>query len=539
MKDKDGNHKLIEQLLCDGLDYMFGNPGTVEEGFLDAISDYKDFHYITCLQESICVAAADGYARRSGKCGVVQLHSSVGLGNGIGMLYQALRGNAPLLVIAGEAGIQYDAMDAQMACDLVAMAKPVTKWAQRVIDPASLLRMVRRAVKIAMTPPQGPVFLALPLDILDQINSEIVRPSVTIHNESIPSDFICEELAEKLCKAHRPICIMGDGVSQSSAAKELENVCVKIGARVYGANHSQFNFDETNPLYQGNLGHMFGTSSKAVVKDADVVLIVATYVFPEVFPSLEEVFDENAYIAHIDLDAYEIGKNHRVDLGIWANPKVALKKVYEYVEACQTKEQEDEAAERIKQLPAKAIGGNECLFHSFARELSDKLDENYIIFEEALTSAPYLEQYFPKTKPGRYFQTRGGSLGIAIPGALGAKLADYSSHVIAVAGDGGAMYTIQVLQSLVRYQIPVKIVICQNGGYQLLKNNIDVYWKEKQETVKEYPDCFTIEPAVDYLKIAESMGIVDGMYVTKEEQIKKAVSDMLACEDSYMLVINT
>ncbi len=141
---------------------MFGNPGTVEQGFLDALADYPEFRYILTLQETIAVAMADGYARATKRPTVVQLHSGVGLGNGIGMMYQAMRGHAPLVVIAGEAGIRYDAMDAQMAADLVAMAKPVTKWATRVVDPRSLLRVLRRAIKIAATPPMGPVFVCAP-----------------------------------------------------------------------------------------------------------------------------------------------------------------------------------------------------------------------------------------------------------------------------------------------------------------------------------------------------------------------------------------
>ena len=123
--------------------------------------------YVTTLQETIAVAMADGYARATQKPTLVQLHSGVGLGNGIGMMYQAKRGGAPLVVIAGESGVRYDSMDAQMAADLVSMAKPVTKWATRVIDPSSTLRVLRRAIKMAATPPTGPVFVALPMDVLD------------------------------------------------------------------------------------------------------------------------------------------------------------------------------------------------------------------------------------------------------------------------------------------------------------------------------------------------------------------------------------
>src|SRR5262249_21704772 len=154
---RSGRTAVLEQFLADGAEYIFGNPGTVEQGLLDALGDYPRLKYILTLQESIAVLTADGYARATRRPALVQIHSSPGVGNAIGNLCQASRGGSPLVVFAGEAGIRYDAMDAQMAADLVAMARPVTKWATRVIDPSSLLRVIRRATKIAATPPTGPV----------------------------------------------------------------------------------------------------------------------------------------------------------------------------------------------------------------------------------------------------------------------------------------------------------------------------------------------------------------------------------------------
>ncbi len=131
MANKTGRFAIIEQFLADEIEFMFGNPGTVEQGFLDALSEYPRFKYILGLQETISVAMADGYARATKKPTLIQLHTGVGLGNGIGMLYQAMRGHAPLVVIASDAGVKYDAMDSQMAADLVGMARPVTKWSAR------------------------------------------------------------------------------------------------------------------------------------------------------------------------------------------------------------------------------------------------------------------------------------------------------------------------------------------------------------------------------------------------------------------------
>ena len=139
---------------------MFGNPGSSEEGLLDEIARFPDIHYILGLQEAAIVLLADGYAQATQRPTVVQLHSSVGLGNALGSLYHALRKQrTPLVVIAGEAGVAYDALDAHMALDLVTLARPVTKYATRAIHPGSLLRLLRRCIKIAATPPFGPYFL--------------------------------------------------------------------------------------------------------------------------------------------------------------------------------------------------------------------------------------------------------------------------------------------------------------------------------------------------------------------------------------------
>src|SRR3954467_5387501 len=196
--DRTGRFALLEQVRAHGFAYMFGNPGTVEQGFLDALGEFPEIKYIETLQETIAVGIADGYARAAQRPALVQLHSGVGLGNGVGMLYQAKRGNAPLVVLAGESGIRYDALDAQMAADLVAIAKPVTKWATRVVDPTSLLRVLRRAIKVASTPPCGPVFVALPMDVLDAPVSEQVVPTSRVDTRVTPAADAISHAAELL-----------------------------------------------------------------------------------------------------------------------------------------------------------------------------------------------------------------------------------------------------------------------------------------------------------------------------------------------------
>jgi benzoylformate decarboxylase len=260
---RTGRFALLEQLLADDVRFLFGNPGTVEQGFLDALADYPALRYVFALQE-VAVGIADGYARASRRPAVVQLHSGVGLGNGIGMMYQAMRGHAPLVVLAGDAGVCYDAIDAQMAADLVCMAEPVTKWAGRVTHPTSLLRMLRRAIKIATAPPTGPVFLALPMDVLDAPNAEKVVPTSILATRTVPEPALVTQAARLLAGAENPIVIVGDGVAFSEGQPELARVAELWGAAVWGADSSEVNlsaahspFPRTARAYvrQGQPGH--------------------------------------------------------------------------------------------------------------------------------------------------------------------------------------------------------------------------------------------------------------------------------------------
>ena len=188
MPTATGHRKLLEQLEADGITTMFGNPGSSEEGLLDEISRFPGIRYVLGLQEATVVLIAAGFAQATQRPTAVQLHCSVGTGNALGSLYHAFRKQrTPLVVIAGEAGMSYDALDAHMALDLVTFARPVTKYAARAIHPGSLLRLLRRCVKTAMTPPYGPTYLAVPQDVLDMPNDEPVVPTAIPDTRVAPS----------------------------------------------------------------------------------------------------------------------------------------------------------------------------------------------------------------------------------------------------------------------------------------------------------------------------------------------------------------
>lgn len=541
MAGKTGRFAILEQFLADGFTYMFGNPGTSEEGFLDALGDYPDLKYILTLQESVAVMTADGYARATGKPALVQIHSTPGLGNAIGALYQAKRGHSPLVVIGGDAGIKYQAMDAQMAGDLLGFAEPVTKWSTLVMEPSSLLRVLRRAVKIATTPPMGPVYVCLPVDILDAPTVEPVRPTSLPSTRVIPDEVLVKEMAEILASSQKPMIFVGDGVSFSEAQAELTQVAELLGAEVWGADIGDLNMSYTHPLYQGSTGHMFGYSSKPITTKGDVNLVVGTYMLPEVFPDLGDIFAPGAKVLHIDLNAYEIAKNHPVDIGVVSDPKLTLAKLAIMLESILNPEQKAAAKARTEAIgQAKAQNHQRQLdadrqirdhvplhLSRFMEELAAKLPEDAVIFDEAITNSPAITRYFPPTKPRHYFVTRGGSLGVDIPGAIGAKLAHPDKTVIGFAGDGGAMYTIQALWTAARHNIDVKFVICNNRSYRILQENIDAYWQERNIPERDYPLSFDLsKPDIHFASIAQSLG-VPGVRVEKPADIASAIEQML------------
>jgi benzoylformate decarboxylase len=546
---KTGRFAIVEQLLADGITYIFGNPGTVEQGFLDALGSYPELRYVTTLQETIAVAMADGHARATQKPACVQLHSGVGLGNGVGMLYQAKRGGAPLVVIAGEAGVRYDAMDAQMAADLVAIARPVTKWATRVIDPSSTLRVLRRAIKTAATPPTGPVFVALPMDVLDAPLEEEVVPTSFPDTRVAPSLTAVAEAAEILRNARWPMIIMGDGVAFSGAQPQLTKVAELLGAEVWGANSSEVNIAADHPLFRGQLGHMFGEHSKEITSNPDAVLIVGTYVFPEVFPALDGVFAENAKVIHVDLDAYEIAKNFPVDLGFVADPRETLLMLAQDLERRMTPDQRSAADARTRRLgdekrkqleahearDAEFEGDSPMHPAGFMAELARQVPEDVVIFDEALTASPELTHRLPPNLPGHYFCTRGGSLGVGFPGAMGVKLAMPDKTVIGFSGDGGAMYTIQAMWTAARHEIGAKFVVCNNRSYQLLKLNVQQYWRERGFADHEFPGSFDLgNPVIHFDRLAESMG-VPGTRVETPDEVAPAIEQALGTDGPFLI----
>jgi benzoylformate decarboxylase len=297
--------------------------------------------------------------------------------------------------------------------------------------------------------------------------------------------------------------------------------------------------DSTHPLFRGALGHMFGSASTAALHGADAALVVGTYLFPEVFPSLDSPFEPAARVVHVDLDPAAIGKNHPADLGLVADPKLTLTALADRLAEMFSSGDRHEASERVHQAARVRAARPEPTDRADAldavlRELARRAPDDLVVFDEALTVSPRVTRHLPPRRPGDYFVTRGGSLGVGIPGAVGIKLARPGSTVVAFVGDGASMYTIPALWTAARHRLDVRIVICNNGRYELLAQNIDQYWAERGIAAHPYPDSFSLAPEIGFCEIARGLGTT-ATRVEKPEDAEAAVDLLLGASGPSLL----
>jgi benzoylformate decarboxylase len=269
---------------------------------------------------------------------------------------------------------------------------------------------------------------------------------------------------------------------------------------------------------------------------------VGTYVFPEVFPELGNPFAADARIVHVDLNSYEIGKNHPVDLGLVADPKPTMAALAATLDQITTAAQRDAAAQRLasrRAQPKQVPAGENSVMAGFLAELAERVPGDLMVFDEALTASPLVSHFLPPRLPGHSFLTRGGSLGVGFPGAIGMKIAHPDRTVIGFSGDGGSMYTFQSLWTAARYDIAAKFVVCHNRKYELLNDNIDQYWKDAGIAPHRHPTAFDIGvPEIDFVGLARSLG-VGGCQLEKLDDAAKCAEEMLGTPGPFLVDVNT
>jgi benzoylformate decarboxylase len=515
-----GKRAFLELLKQEGVEILFGNPGTTELPLMDALAVDNELRYVLGLQEAAVMAMADGYAQASGKLAVVNLHVAPGLGNAMGMLYDAQKAASPILVTAGQHDQQFNATEPILWADLPPVARPFVKWSSEVRRLQDLPRLVHRAAKTALAPPTGPVFLSLPGDIL-QAEGEVDLLGPTRVAPRLRGDRAAVDAAAALlAQAKRPMIIAGDAVAQSRALAEVVELAELLGAPVYAELvPSMATFPASHPLFRGTIGRVTPAIREAF-GNYDVVFSVGGDLFTLSLPSPVEPIPDGVQVIHLDIDPWELGKNYPPAVAILGDPKATLPDLTAALRERMTAEARAAARDRLATATETIRAEREAL-HAKARAaaaatpvqplallhgIGEALPKDAVVVDETISSGLGIRQLLRSEDPQSFFGLRGGGIGWGLPAAIGVKLALPDRPVVALIGDGSAMYTCQALWTAAHDRIGVVFVIFNNRSYRILKQRLHAQRGHAAE-IDRYVGMELVGPAIDFVALARSLGV--------------------------------
>jgi benzoylformate decarboxylase len=542
-----GKQAFLQILKQEGVDRLFGNPGTTELPLMDGLVREPGIRYVLALQEAVAIAMADGYAQAGRRLGVVNVHTSPGLGNSMGMLYDAMKAGSPLLVTAGQHDQAMNLTEPILWSDLPPVARPYVKWAYEITRLEDLPRAVRRAAKTALAHPTGPVFLSLPVDVLNaERELDLLQP--TRIAPRLRGDLgAVEAAADLLVKARRPILISGDAVAAGDALAEMAEVAELLGAPVYTeCVPSTCSFPFTHPLYHGAFPRL-GPPIRALLMQHDLVFSVGGDLFTLSLPSDVEPMPEGLPLIHMDLDPWEIGKNYPATVAIQGDPKATLPDLVEALrrrlspaarDAARTRITDAKAAHEARRADLKqraAAGARQRPMSPLAlvAAIAEAVPDDAVVVDESISSGQGVRELLSSRDTRAFFGLRGGGIGWGLPAALGVKLAQPERPVVALVGDGSAMYTNQALWTAAHDGIPVVYVIFNNASYRILKQRTHALKGFAAEDDR-YIGMDLLNPGIDWVGLAGSLG-VPGEKVEQASGVGPALQRGLASGGPYLL----
>jgi benzoylformate decarboxylase len=542
-----GKRAFLELLKQEGIEILFGNPGTTELPLMDALAVESGQRYVLALQEASVMAMADGYAQASGKLAFANLHVTPGLGNAMGMLYDAQKSATPILVTAGQHDQSFNFSEPILYADLPPIARPLVKWSAEVRRIQDLPRAVHRAAKTALAPPTGPVFLSLPADVLNA-EADIELGAPTRVGPRLRGDAqAIAAAAALLAKAERPLIIAGDGVAQSHALGELVALAELLGAGVFAESiPNTASFPTTHPLFRGTFVRL-APAIRKVLAQHDLLLSVGGDLFTMSLPSDVEPVPEGMPVIHLDQDPWELGKNYPATVAIMGDPQASLPELTREVAARLSVERKQAAKARLEATRAEVAAGLEQLKARARADrdkspiqplalhlaLSELLPKNTVIVDESVSSSAGLRQFMKSEDPQSFFGLRGGGIGWGLPAAVGIKLALPDRPVVALVGDGSAMYTCQALWTAAHDHVPVIFIILNNSSYRILKQRTNAMKAHAAQT-DVYVGMDLVAPRVDYVGLAKSLG-VDGVRVDTVAGVCEHVKRALAGKEPLLI----
>jgi len=535
--EKFGAEILVDSLIEEGVEVMFGYPGGVLLYIFDVLFD-SPINFILVRHEQAAAHAAEGYARASGKVGVCMATSGPGATNLTTGIANANMDSSPIVAITGQVTTQLIGQDAFQEADAVGITRSITKYNYLVKDPRDIHRVIKEAFYIARTGRPGPVLVDVPKDVSSTRAEfeKIEKVSLRSYNPVLKGNpKQVKRAAESIAKAHRPVIYGGGGIIISGAAEEVKRLAESQKIPVTLTLMGLGGFPGTHPYFMGMLG-MHGTwPANRAVRDCDCLIAIGARFDDRVTGKVDE-FAPHAEIIHIDIDPSSIAKNVPAQIPIVGDVKTVL---HQLLKELQTTPPFDNS-QREKWL--EEIGGWEeehpLHYHSSKNSLKPQFviekiyeltrKEKPVITTEVGQNQMWTAQFFKFDEPRTLISSGGlGTMGFGFPAAIGAKLAKPERMVIDIAGDGSFQMNIQELATVAQYKIPVKVVILNNQFLGMVRQ-----WQEHFYNKRYSHTCISCQP--DFKKVAEAYG-VKGYRVEHPAEVGPVLKEALFSDEPAVI----
>ena len=540
-----GNDMLIQSLINEGVEFIFGYPGGAALHIYDAIFNQSEIQHILVRHEQAATHAADGYTRATGKVGVVLVTSGPGATNAITGIATAFMDSIPMIVISGQVQSHLIGTDAFQETDMIGISRPIVKHSFTVESQESIPRIVKEAFYIATSGRPGPVVIDVPKDLTHpDLKFDFEYPkeaNIRSYNPPIlPLEDQVKRAVEAILEAKQPVIYAGGGTISSNASNELIKFQKLTNAPVTNTLMGLGVFPATNKNFMGMLG-MHGTyQANMAMHNADLIIAVGAR-FDDRITNTPEKFAPKAKIIHLDVDHSSVSKIIEADVAVFGQVKESLSAINKLLEASESQCQDLSAwHEQIQEWRSK---------HGLNHNLFKNKDDEHPILPQAAVQHIYqasegkafvtsdvgqhqmfTAQYYHFDEPRKWINSGGlGTMGFGLPSAMGAKLAFPEEEVICITGEGSIQMCIQELSTCAQYKLPIKIFNINNLALGMVKQWQDMNYDGRHSSIS-YEDSLP-----DFVKLAESFGHV-GIKITKNSQLQDGIEEALSYKDKLVFV---
>ena len=521
---KTGSQILIDALKKENVEYIFGLPGGVIIPLFDTLFDESEIKFILTRHEQAAGHAADGYARATGKVGVCIVTSGPGATNLTTAIATAYMDSIPMVAITGQVKTHLIGSDAFQEADVTGITRPISKHNYLVKDIKELGRVVKEAFHIASTGRPGPVVIDLPVDVTtdtwdgdtpDTVNLPGYKPSFEGNIRQI------KLAADAINKSKRPVIYAGGGVISSNSSEQLIELAEKANLPVNTTLLALGVFPEDNEKALGMLG-MHGTvPANYAVHESDLLIAIGARFDDRITGKIDE-FASKAQIIHIDIDPTSISKNIKVHIPVVGDAKNILTELIKHVSHVERQEWFEKIADWKKKYPSLYDNTSDVVKPQYVVEqICEATKGEAIVTTEVGQNQMWAAQYYTYTNPRSFLSSGGlGTMGFGFPAAIGAQLGCPDKTVVAIAGDGSFQMNIQELSTAVKYNLPVKVAILNNGYLGMVRQWQELFYD------KRYAHTL-LDGNPDFVQVAKAYG-ADGFLVTDKKDVRPIIEKAIS-----------